>query len=238
MRKEYSFFSKSSNQDFLISYYLLLRYYFYQKRHNKKIKNSLFGKKYLKYIKTNLKITDDWFTHNLNNLNYVFEKYELYKKKINALEIGSYEGNSSVFFLKYFLNLNLTCVDTFRGSAEHKDKTFTKAYKNFIFNTKKYKKRLRLFKTQSDNFFKNINKAKYDLIYIDGSHYSKDVLNDALDSFKVLNKGGLIIFDDFMWDYFKKINDNPIGGIKIFFKKKFFEVKILSISYQIILQKL
>ena len=35
------------------------------------------------------------------------------------------------------------------------------------------------------------DKEMYDLIYIDGSHYSDDVLKDANNSFKYLNKNGI-----------------------------------------------
>ena len=39
-------------------------------------------------------------------------------KKIDALEIGSYEGRSSNFLLKTLENMHLTCVDTFEPFHE------------------------------------------------------------------------------------------------------------------------
>ena len=54
----------------------------------------------------------------------------------------------------------------------------------------------------------------------------------------MLNKNGYIIFDDFLWDFYENINDNPIGGVKLFIKKNFFNFKIISIGYQIIIQKI
>lgn len=59
-------------------------------------------------------------------------------------------------------------------------------------------------------------------IYIDGSHHSDNVLRDARNSFKLLNKGGFIVFDDFIWDYYDEINLNPIGGVKQFLYESFF----------------
>jgi predicted O-methyltransferase YrrM len=38
---------------------------------------------------------------------------------------------------------------------------------------------------------------KYDIIYIDGSHEYKDVLNDANNCWKLLNDDGIMIFDDY-----------------------------------------
>jgi predicted O-methyltransferase YrrM len=36
----------------------------------------------------------------------------------------------------------------------------------------------------------------YDLIYIDGSHFPADVLEDAVLSWRLLKPGGMLIFDD------------------------------------------
>ena len=106
MRNEYKFILRSSNQNFFISVYLFLRYLIYIKFLNKKIKRSNRQSLYQDLIKDKLKIDQDWFSHNINNLDFFFKKKNLYNQKINALEIGSYEGNSSFFFLKYFSNLN------------------------------------------------------------------------------------------------------------------------------------
>ena len=40
---------------------------------------------------------------------------------------------------------------------------------------------------------------KFDLIYIDGSHESADVLSDSLFSYNLLKPGGVLIFDDYEW---------------------------------------
>ena len=84
---------------------------------------------------------------------------------------------------------------------------------------------------------KKIDGEKFDLIYIDGNHHADNVLKDAINSFKTLNKGGFIIFDDFLWDYYNNINLNPIGGIKKFLSENFFKIKIVSIGYQLVIQK-
>ena len=238
MRKEYKIIISSSSQNLFLSFYLLLRYFIYKKFNRKKVKKRMLGKEYKEFIEKNLKIKEDWFTHNINNLDLVFEKNQLYDKILSVLELGSYEGNSSVFFLKYFKKLKLTCVDTFEGSIEQDNKDFGKVFENFQFNTQNYQDRINVFKSKSKDFFLNINKSNFDLIYIDGSHRAKDVFEDALNSFNVLNKKGYMIFDDFLWDFYKEINDNPIGGIKLFIKKNFFKIKIISIGYQLIIQKL
>ena len=46
---------------------------------------------------------------------------------------------------------------------------------------------------------------KFNVIYIDGSHKSKDVEEDFLNSIKIIEEGGLIILDDFTWYFIMKI---------------------------------
>jgi len=238
MRYEYKHLLKSSKKNFFLSIYLLIKYFFFKKLNNRKIKDRNLQSNYQKIIKDQLRIKEDWFSNNINTLDFFFTGINLYNKKINMLEIGSYEGNSSVFFLKYFPNLNLTCVDTFEGSIEQENKNFNKVYENFKFNVSEYENRLKIVKDTSDNFFQSSSISFYDLIYIDGSHYYKDVLNDAKNSYKLLNKNGYLIFDDFMWNFYSDPNENPLGAIKVFLKENFFNLKIVSIGYQIILQKI
>ena len=41
--------------------------------------------------------------------------------------------------------------------------------------------------------------ARFDLVYVDGSHQAPDVLTDALLAFSQLRVGGMMIFDDYLW---------------------------------------
>lgn len=51
--------------------------------------------------------------------------------------------------------------------------------------------------TTSDDFFKN-NKESFDLIFIDGLHYSKQVYKDINNSLKFLNPNGIIVCHDML----------------------------------------
>lgn len=65
------------------------------------------------------RFSSDWFSHNIVGLNAIFE----YLKPKRILEIGSFEGRSTVFFaekaLAYQSEVEIVCVDTWEGSAEH-----------------------------------------------------------------------------------------------------------------------
>jgi predicted O-methyltransferase YrrM len=59
------------------------------------------------------------------------------------------------------------------------------------------------------------NDISFDFIYIDGSHNGEDILSDAIEAFKILNKGGFIFFDDFL-QYEKNRKIQSYVGIEKF----------------------
>ena len=60
----------------------------------------------------------------------------------------------------------------------------------------------------------------FDFIYVDGSHQAPDVLFDAVMSFKLLRKNGVIAFDDYLWfenlPHGKDLNRCPKPAIDAF----------------------
>ncbi len=40
----------------------------------------------------------------------------------------------------------------------------------------------------------------YDVAYVDGSHYARDVMSDACAAWNMLKRGGVMIFKDYGWD--------------------------------------
>ncbi len=240
MNNYYSFIFKSKNFNPIISIYLIFKLFlfrkrnFLDKRYNEKFKIEY--KEYLNEPKKNF--SEDFFSYNIKYLVRIFYKYKLLNKKLNILEIGSYEGRSANFFLSILKNSNIHCVDIFNSDDELKSKNFNSIYKNFQKNTEQFKKRIKLFNGTSDKFFEKYNENKFDFVYIDGNHSDEQVYKDAENSFQLLNKYGIIVFDDFMWNYYPKINKNPIGAVKKFISKNFFKIKIISISYQIAIMKI
>ena len=85
-------------------------------------------------------------------------------------------------------------------------------------NVFEFKNRVIKNKMRSKIFFQS-NKKKFDFIYIDGSHFYDDVLNDAKDGFHALKKDSYMLFDDYTWNFHKRGN-NPINAINFFLKLK------------------
>ena len=115
------------------------------------------------------------------------------KPNIHALEIGSWEGFSAIWQLKNILTdptSTITCIDIFY------DKVIEDRFDQNIKATGVTKKVIKL-KGPSEKILRGLNLEQYDYIYIDGSHMPKWVLSDAVLSWDLLKKGGLMIFDDY-----------------------------------------
>ena len=139
--------------------------------------------------------SEKWFCNNLNYLSNNFKN----KANINhILEIGSYEGRSALFFLQFFSNSKITCVDTWSGRAVHLNYNFNIIEENFDKNTLSFKNNLTKYKMTSDNFFQNNSKI-FDLIFIDGDHFYDQVLRDINNAWKILKNSGFLILDDYLW---------------------------------------
>ncbi|WP_231614236.1 class I SAM-dependent methyltransferase [Mycobacterium nebraskense] len=161
---------------------------------------------------------------------------------ISILEIGSWEGRSALFLLTYFPNAKLTAVDTWAGSEESPYTATTDLSDleaRFDHNLSAFSGRLAKRKGKSiDVVPKLIEEARlFDLIYVDGSHFADDVLVDAVLTWRLLKQGGVVIFDDFLWDTYSRARANPRQAIISFLHYHSGEYKILGGYYQMILQK-
>ena len=91
---------------------------------------------------------------------------------------------------------------------------------------------------KSNEFFSK-NKKEFDIIYIDGSHHANDVLQDCLESWKILKKDGIMIIDDYFWTGYENHLFNPINGINNFLRsfEKYFNVLRVS-KNQVFIKKI
>ena len=176
---------------------------------------------------------NDWFSLNIN----VWQNYLILLKEIKYLEIGSFEGRSAVFMGELNNVEEITCVDTFQGSDELNNINFDLVYKNCSENLKKLNKPYNLIKDTSHNFFQK-NDKKFNVIYIDGSHFYDDVKKDFITSMNCLSEGGILICDDFVWFFYEKIEQNPIKAILECYENYKNELEVQFINHQIIFKKI
>jgi len=183
--------------------------------------------------------TTRWFDGNANEWMAIFEAERLLEKPLNILEIGSWEGRSTCFFLHYLTGAQLTAVDTWQGADEHTEYTqLSKIEDVFDSNLSRFKGRLTKVRSTSRAYFAaNAPVQAFDIIYVDGSHHADDVLIDAIESFAALKPGGLLIFDDYTWQFYDVMRHNPAFAINCFLKMKRGEYTVLSVTAQLYLKK-
>lgn len=197
-------------------------------------------------LATTLRLTDDWFTYAIPHWLSVFDEQGLAARgRLEALEIGSWEGLSSRFILHALPEARLTCVDTWEGADEHKSgaaatpETLGQVERAFDANLAACRDRLTKHKGTSLSFFAaHPASDAYDLVYVDGSHHCDDVLVDAIRCLAMLKVGGILIFDDYLWRWYPDATDNPAGPINAFLRLKARSVQVLRVYDQLILRKI
>ena len=123
-------------------------------------------------------------------------------RECHVLEIGVYEGRSTVWLLENILThpaSTLTYVDTFAGGAEHSAADLTDLEARFRANTAAQSVKLIARKGRSEVMLRDLPMERYDFVSIDGSHEAADVLSDAVLSWPLVKPGGLVCFDDYEW---------------------------------------
>lgn len=187
-----------------------------------------------------LNFSNDWFSGNIPYWLNIFKRHDFYNRKLDILEIGSWEGMSSLFILSELQNATLTSVDTWAGSDEHQgDDVLSKIELNFDSNLSKVSNRLNKYKGTSYQYFNDCQPNQFfDLIFIDGSHFSDDVLIDGVKAFQHLKLNGIMIFDDYFWRIYSRDFDNPCVAINSFLRLKKGLYRVLNVYGQIAIQKI
>jgi predicted O-methyltransferase YrrM len=165
--------------------------------------------------------------------------------KKNFLEIGTYEGRSAIWIFEELMQDGgeLICVDrweNFNGRVKmelveqnflHNCEVMRNKYPNRLIKQDKRPSWVALSQYILEN-------KKFDFIYIDGEHFSSTVITDACMAWKVLNSGGIVIFDDYEFTEKNDVLLQPklaLNSFMVIFQK---EMKVLHKGYQLIIQKL
>jgi predicted O-methyltransferase YrrM len=182
--------------------------------------------------------TKDWFTYNLSVWVRVLNTFK--GKPIQALEIGVFEGRSTVWLLENILtnpDATLNWIDTFSGSAEHADIDFTTVEKKFHENTKRFGTKVKGRVGKSQDVLRGMSTDRFDLVYIDGSHEAPDVLSDAVLAWPLLKPGGLMGFDDYEWHIFPAPERCPALAIDAFVDVMRGQLTVIDRGYQVWVKK-
>ena len=190
--------------------------------------------KYKKYFrKTSLK---------QKNIGDLFLDIIQKKNPKSFLEIGIFHGVTArnvceLMFKNHGDNFNYTGIDIFDSSdAYDKEvvptKTFNNPFKTFYFRyikkqnpyslvavedlLSKFKKNIKIIQGNTNHILHQVAIKNVDFIFIDGGHDYKTVKNDLEQSFKIINKNGTILCDD--WNLSQALGVRE--AIKDFSKEK------------------
>ena len=138
-----------------------------------------------------------------------------------GMELGTYEAESAQWMLENIFthpDSRYYCVDTFEGGAEHFklgiDCSTLKLQASQ--RLEPFKDRCGIFVGQTRIVLRGWELERLDFVYIDAGHGAHDVLRDAVLAWELLNVGGVMIFDDWSWNWFPDAVDNPRMAIEAF----------------------
>lgn len=174
-----------------------------------------------------------------------------------CLEIGCFEGLTSNYIVDNILSTEgkLICVDPLTDTYLSENLTekdlqdnktvysyFNNQYERFIGNTSKYleSKRIELYRDFSSKIFDELiykYENKVDFIYIDGDHRASAVYIDAINSFTLCKKNGIILFDDYTWGE-QYGEESTRNGVDKFLKEYNGKYETLINAYQYMIRKL
>ena len=184
------------------------------------------------------KYSQNWFLG--SEIRQLLLNYVDRSKENRILEIGCFEGLSSVFFADNLLddsNSSLTCVDPFMNIEKNDHQLFLSNNEEFNFDHNisvcKNSDKIIVNKITSDEFFEN-NDQTYNFIYIDGCHEPDFIERDMENSFNYLESNGIMWMDDYKGGdgiKIKNIMDN-------FLKKYEGKYKLIHSGYQLAIKKI
>ena len=189
--------------------------------------------------------TEDWFSeNNPEKVVYQFDEFlsEFKDKPSTFLEIGSFEGMSTIWMLENILTnkeSRLFCIDAW---AEWTGGAFVRFIENI--NKSGFKNKVDIIKGDSSTYLSIFPDNYFDFIYIDGNHDEKAVIKDAISSFRIIKKGGIITFDDYLLGIrypdspgSKAMNGSTKRAIDYFLDVFQDELEIIHKDYQVWIRK-
>jgi len=166
-------------------------------------------------------------------------------KDTKILEIGTYTGISLINIIKlipnsigygldkwehYEENELLTHINNLQVEQSFYNNIHSEGLSNRIFGIKS---------SSTDKLIEFIkHNVQFNFIYVDGSHLLLDCYTDLVHSWHILEKGGIIVIDDYLYKKDDNILDSPFEAVNHFLKVFEGYYKILNISYRIFLEKI
>jgi predicted O-methyltransferase YrrM len=169
------------------------------------------------------------------------------RKGLRFLEIGLLEGQGSRYFFENYLGKTGTLVgiDPFidyskasvakiQGFDDVINESLEQRFKE---NTAEFADRITLHKGLSQDVLPGLGSNSFDVAFIDGDHSRDAVAFDGKECWRLVKKGGYIVFDDYLWGYKDKPETSPKDAIDQFLKEHETDINIVHQAWCVIVKK-
>lgn len=186
-------------------------------------------------------LTNEWF--NANSVAVWQHHFFSERARVQeVLEVGSYEGRSTLFLAKLFPNTRITCIDSFLGSDEHQQKPEFLSQLESVFeqNLAEFADRVVKDKGLSAAVLGRLHAEQraYDFCFIDAGHFHDDVYVDSALAWEMLRLGGVLVWDDYFWDGYQSYFKNVRAAVDRFLDVHAGEYEVLFSGEQVAIRKL
>jgi predicted O-methyltransferase YrrM len=185
--------------------------------------------------------TNKWFTASMADVwqHHFFSERARIRE---ALEVGSYEGRSTLFIASLFPGARITCIDSFLGSDEHREKPDLLSNLEAVFDQNIAECGERIVKQKGLSAAVlgrlQVEQRSYDFCFIDAGHFHDDVYVDSALAWELLNVGGILVWDDYFWDGYQSYFKNVRAAVDRFLDVHTGEYKVLFSGEQVAVKKI
>jgi len=186
--------------------------------------------------------SNTWFDGSIKLWVKLLSPLKAMEQPLRVLEIGSWEGRSTVFLLGFLPTAMVTAVDTWEGGVEHQQRPeLATLEQRFDNNVAAFRDRLVKRKGFSSVILAELAQEEtecFDFIFIDGSHFADDVMIDAVQAWRLLRSGGILVFDDYLWRIERYgWTKNPAQAINLFLRLIRGDYVLLHVGHQLAIRK-
>jgi len=143
--------------------------------------------------------------------------YDILKKPLRVLEIGSYRGESTQILLQTGFIESITCIDAWENGYDDDDAAsytapMSRVEKQFDEHVAPYKNVTKI-KGKSGDVVGQFEDGTFDLIYIDGDHRYEGCKSDIINFLPKIKNGGVIAGHDGHHPPIRKAIADTIGKV-------------------------
>jgi len=168
--------------------------------------------------------SQDWFSRSIPAWQRILSALSRGGGALRILEVGVFEGLSTCWLLRNFCKSPesaIVAVDSFQGGEEHRGLELGDLRQRFERNVAAVGSPARVEVRQGESIVQlaamvaSDPPPEFDFISVDASHRACDVLGDAVLAFRLLRPGGVLAFDDYLWNPFRRGGEDVLSTPKV-----------------------